>query len=215
MRPSAELNDNMGSWGGELRALARLSAAIAAGSEDDVRGAIHGCVAGADPDAVEEVILQSHLFCGFPRCLNAAREWRRISGRPAPAAPVDDGNSEQWTNAGEGTCETVYGSSYRQLRKNVQALHPLLDSWMVEMGYGRVMSRPGLDLRTRELCVVVACAAGGQDRQLHSHLHGALNAGASPEEIDGVLDAVRGMFDESMHARSVMLWKKVRLKRQG
>ena len=34
---------------------------------------------------VEEVILQSYLFAGFPRALNAAREWRRVSGVAAPA----------------------------------------------------------------------------------------------------------------------------------
>ena len=30
-------------------------------------------------------MLQSYLFAGFPRALNAAREWRRVSGAPAPA----------------------------------------------------------------------------------------------------------------------------------
>jgi 4-carboxymuconolactone decarboxylase len=79
---------------------------------------------------------------------------------------------------------------YDKLRLNVRDLHPALDAWMVVDGYGKVLSRPGLDLERRELCVVAACAAMGQDRQLHSHLHGALNVGASPEAINATIEAI-------------------------
>ena len=54
---------------------------------------------------------------------------------------------------------------------------------MITEGYGKVLSRPGLDLERRELCIVAACAATEQDRQLHSHLHGALNVGVAPDAI--------------------------------
>jgi alkylhydroperoxidase/carboxymuconolactone decarboxylase family protein YurZ len=43
----------------------------------------------------------------------------------------------------------------------MEQLHPVLDDMMLEYGYGRVLSRPGLSLRLRELCVVAALA--GQD----------------------------------------------------
>jgi hypothetical protein len=43
----------------------------------------------------------------------------------------------------------------------MKQLHPVLDVMMLEHGYGRVLSRPGLTLRLRELCVVAALA--GQD----------------------------------------------------
>jgi 4-carboxymuconolactone decarboxylase len=76
------------------------------------------------------------------------------------------------------------------LRQNIRALHPALDAWMITDGYGKVLSRPGLDLKTRELCIVAACAASGQQRQLHSHLHGALNAGASTAEVEDALDSL-------------------------
>jgi 4-carboxymuconolactone decarboxylase len=72
----------------------------------------------------------------------------------------------------------------------VRDLHPALDAWMITDGYGKVLSRPGLGIRLRELCIVASCAAAGQQRQLHSHLHGALNTGASAEEVSATLDAV-------------------------
>lgn len=184
-------------------ALVRLAATIAAGDEPAVRIAIARAAESVRPLWVEEVILQSYLFAGFPRALNAAREWRKVSGRPAPHS--DDGerfsDAAEWASRGEATCAVVYGVFYERLRHNIRALHPALDSWMIVDGYGKVLSRPQLDLRRRELCVVAACAAAGQHRQLHSHLHGALNAGSPPIEIAAVLDVLADLVSPSNHAR--------------
>ena len=147
-----------------------------------------------DPVAVEEIILQSYLFAGFPRALNAARAWRAASGRPAPAEDLDVADLTVWRARGEETCAVVYGDHYEKLRRNIRDLHPALDEWMIVDGYGKVLSRPGVDLRTRELCVVAACAVSGQQRQLHSHLHGAMNAGSSTGEVAAVLDALTDLI---------------------
>lgn len=146
----------------------------------------------APPTHVEEVVLQSYLFCGFPRALNAAREWRRVAPGPAPASDESDdvGLGAEWRERGEQTLAAVYGDMYDKLRLNVRDLHPALDAWMVVDGYGKVLSRPGLDLPRRELCVVAACAAMGQDRQLHSHLRGALNVGVAPDTLRDALEAI-------------------------
>jgi 4-carboxymuconolactone decarboxylase len=171
-------------------ALVRLAAAIAAAGEDEVRDALSHALGRAPAEWTEEVILQSYLFAGFPRTLNAAREWRRLSGRAAPAH--DEGqrydDADRWRSAGERTCAIVYGDAYERLRHNVRTLHPALDAWMVVEGYGKVLSRAQLDLRRRELCIVAACAAAGQDRQLHAHLHGARHAGATGAQLTAVLD---------------------------
>jgi 4-carboxymuconolactone decarboxylase len=176
----------------ETRALVRLAAAIAGSDEATTRRVIDEIAGSVSPAAVDEVILQSYLFAGFPRTLNAARMWRAASGVRAPLA--DDGASarhaEKWERNGEATCGIVYGASYELLRRNVRELHPALDAWMITDGYGKVLSRPGLDLKRRELCVVAACAAAGQQRQLHSHLHGAINSGASAKEVSATLEAL-------------------------
>lgn len=193
-------------------ALVRLSAAIAAADEETVR--VHLARAWRDVRVawVEEVILQSYLFAGFPRALNAAREWRRISGAPAPS--TDEGERfdafAEWTARGEETCATVYGPFYARLRHNIRQLHPALDAWMIVEGYGKVLSRPQLDLARRELCIVAACAAGRQDRQLHSHLHGALHAGASAQTVSATLQALEGLITAADAERYRQLWAKVR-----
>lgn len=190
--------------------LVRLAAILAGGSEAQVRDVLADVATTVDPTWVEEVILQTYLFAGFPRALNAAREWRRISGRDAPA--VDEGTTFDpvaLTARGEATCATVYGPFYERLRHNIRALHPALDAWMIVEGYGKVLGRPQLDLARRELCVVAACAVARQDRQLHSHLHGALHAGASPAQVDAALLSLADLLDPDDVRRYIGLWARV------
>jgi 4-carboxymuconolactone decarboxylase len=197
----------------ETRALVRLAAAIAASDEGTIRACMTDAVPVVRQPWVEELILQSYLFAGFPRALNAAREWRRVSGAPAPDSDEADElwrAGDDWAERGKGICRLVYGPAYERLRHNIRALHPALDAWMITEGYGKVLSRPGLDLARRELCVVAACVAGGHERQLHAHLHGALNVGASPEWVSQTLDAVQGFVPPAVLNAARMLWARVR-----
>jgi 4-carboxymuconolactone decarboxylase len=194
MRPAADPPDSP-HLDAATRALVRLAGLIASGSEDQVRVALAGAAGMIDHVWVEELVLQSYLFAGFPRALNAARAWRRVGGgKPAAEAePADDASIATWRARGEATCAIVYGEMYERLRHNIRSLHPDLDEWMIIEGYGKVLSRPGLDLERRELCIVAACLASRQERQLHSHLRGALNAGASVGEVAEALELLRDM----------------------
>lgn len=195
----------------DTRLLVRLAAAIAGADEPTTRRVIEETVGSVSATMVDEVILQSYLFAGFPRTLNAARMWRVASALPAPASDeaASSRHAAEWERSGEATCSVVYGASYEMLRRNVRELHPALDTWMITDGYGKVLSRPGLDLGRRELCIVAACAAAGQQRQVHSHLHGALNSGASPDEVAATLDALSDLVGESDVARYKTLLARV------
>src|SRR6185503_9327243 len=140
-----------------------------------------------------------------------ARAWRSVSGRDAPEEDEESLKADlaAWRERGEETCAIVYGDHYERLRKNIRQLHPALDEWMIVDGYGKVLSRPGVDLRTRELCVVAACAVSGQQRQLHSHLHGALNAGASAATVGAVLDSLNDLISRDDLSRYRQLLQKV------
>ena len=194
-----------------LRHLVRIAGAIAGSPEGQLRAVMSEALDKVDPVAVEEIILQSYLFAGFPRTLNAARAWRSVSERPAPDADPESSAADLalWRERGEKTCAIVYGDAYEKLRAHIRTLHPALDEWMIIDGYGKVLSRPGVDLRTRELCVVAACAVSGQQRQLHSHLRGALNAGSAAGEIAAVLEAVADLINRVDLGRYRQLLQKV------
>ncbi|HWK88834.1 MAG TPA: carboxymuconolactone decarboxylase family protein [Longimicrobium sp.] len=189
-------------------ALLRLSAALGTRHAAAIRAEMEVAREEADACAVEEVILQAHLFIGFPDALNALGTWRQVSGVPAPDASGED--AAEWEARGERVCAAVYGRNYARLRDNVSGLHPDVDGWMVAGGYGRVIGRPGLDLATRELCIAALLAAWNVPRQLHSHLRGALNAGASAGDVDRAVETACEMIDAEHAAEVRALWAEVR-----
>ena len=191
---------------GATRALVRLAAVVAAGPERQIRDVMSNATSDIPPLWVEELLLQTYLFAGFPRALNAMREWRRMQPVPVAASGPEP---EQWQAAGVATCSAVYGTMYDRLRENIRGLHPELDDWMIVEGYGKVLSRPGLDLQRRELCIVAACAALDQDRQLHSHLHGALNVGVAPTVITAAIASLDDLLGADRVHSVRLLWARV------
>ena len=196
----------------QTRALVLLAAAIATGTERMVEEQCGACVAAQVPPLwVEELLLQSLLMVGWPRMFAAAGVWRRI-GPVAPASEEDGTDYTrvgEWQSRGETLCRAVYGSNYARLRDNVRGLHPALEAWMITEGYGRTLGRPGLDLARRELCVVAQTAVQGAERQLHSHLRGARNAGASPAVVTQVLDAIRPLLGDREAELAHSLWNRI------
>jgi len=56
--------------------------------------------------------------------------------------------------------------------------------YLIEFPFGDIYSRPGLDLKSREIAVVAALTAmGNAAPQLKVHIQGALNVGVSREEV--------------------------------
>lgn len=194
-------------------ALVRLAAAVAQGYEPEVRDRVKGVRADEVPAIwVEELLLQSVLMVGYPRTLIAYGVWRKLGAALAPAddPDTDYSRADDWARRGAVTCARVYGDNYRKLRENVRELHPALDAWMLVEGYGRTLSRPGLDLMRRELCTVAQVAVLEAPRQLHSHLRGSLNAGADFGQVEAVLSVVNPMLSFDQWKRVKELWRSVR-----
>ncbi len=56
--------------------------------------------------------------------------------------------------------------------------------YLIEFPFGDIYSRPGLDLKSRQIATVAALTAlGTAGPQLRVHIHGALNVGCSGEEV--------------------------------
>lgn len=78
--------------------------------------------------------------------------------------------------------------SYKELKDNLEDIAPDLARFVAEFPYGDVYTRPGLDLKTRELVTIAAITTlGTAPLQLKSHIKGALNVGCTREEILEVL----------------------------
>jgi 4-carboxymuconolactone decarboxylase len=161
--------------------LVALSAAIAGGDAGSVAAGAEGAIReGASPAALYETLLQSYLFLGFPRAIEAlfaaGPVLKRHGAAPPAAGPVDP---ERWIRAGETLCRSVYGRNYEKLVERMRGLSPDLASWMILEGYGKTLSRPGLSAATREYCVVAILATTRMWRQLRSHAIGAVHVGGT------------------------------------
>jgi 4-carboxymuconolactone decarboxylase len=66
---------------------------------------------------------------------------------------------------------------------SLKDIAPDLGRYTIEFPFGDIYSRPGLDLKSREMAVVAALTAlGNAAPQLRVHIHGALNVGVTREE---------------------------------
>lgn len=211
----------------EVQVLIRLSAALGAGDRRAVRAVVEDARTSAPGEQVEEALLQAYLFVGFPPVLEAFAVWRGDGpgGGRAADGPTDRDprGRDELMEDGRATCRRVYGRTYRELRRNVAGLHPELDRWMVREGYGKVLSRPGLDLPARELCIVALLAGAGWPRQLHSHLRGALRVGVESQAVVRALEAglearrrrsPRPEEPTDWEERAREIWKRVRGRRR-
>lgn len=82
----------------------------------------------------------------------------------------------------------ITGSSGESVVDGLRDLAPDLADWIVDFSYGDVLSRPGLDYRTRQLATIAALTALGHCApQLEVHIRGALNVGCTRQEIVEVI----------------------------
>lgn len=70
----------------------------------------------------------------------------------------------------------------------LKAIAPDLARYVIEFPFGDIYSRPGLDLKSREIATVSALTAmGTATPQLKVHIHGALNVGCTRQEVIEVI----------------------------
>src|SRR5881296_4173336 len=197
-------------------ALVNVAAALAHGAVPELEARFAAARDARVPGLwIEELLLQSMLVVGYPLALVAFGAWRGVGG-PAPvegdgAEDLAHADWESWAARGAAVCRAVYGRAYHKLLVNLRALHPALEDLVLVDAYGKVIGRPGLDLKRRELCTVAAVAVlGTAPQQLHSHLRGALNTGATREEVEAVLALIEGDLDPEHRERAREQWADVK-----
>jgi len=78
----------------------------------------------------------------------------------------------------------IDGEAGERVVESLVGIAPDFARYLVEFPFGDIYSRPGLDLKSREIAVVAALTAlGNAAPQLKVHVHGALNVGVSRTEI--------------------------------
>lgn len=128
----------------------------------------------------------------------------------ALSSPVIAADQQGATDArarGKQTLDVITGGTTAQVLAGVAETSPDLAQWITDFAYGEVVSRPQLDLCTRELVTVASLTTqGNAPRQLNAHVNGALNAGCKPEAVVEVVTqmAVYAGFPAALNGLAVV-----------
>ncbi len=179
--------------------LARLTAAVVLGQWEALATLRQEAPEGEPDRAWREALLQSHLFAGYPRVVEAFEVLSTHGGTLEP--PSDELESRGDVSRGQALFDRIYCDLSDPVRDRLSSFHPDFADWIAEHAYGRVLSRPGLEPRVRELCAVVALAVSGQTRQQASHVRGAMRLGCTLQELREALEHVSDLADAA-HMRA-------------
>ncbi|MCA8914041.1 MAG: carboxymuconolactone decarboxylase family protein [Planctomycetes bacterium] len=163
-----------------------------------------------DPELIREAILQTHLFAGYPRALNALAAFKdacKKAGNPLTGEvklrehPLEGDDMGLFRKRGKELFDEIYRDKADQIDRFAKSNSPDLADWAIVEGYGRVLSRPIMEPRQRSLCIVASLIPMDVAPQLKGHVQGALNTGSTPEQMWKLLDVVGRLFNEGPETR--------------
>ncbi|KZZ48594.1 4-carboxymuconolactone decarboxylase [Thalassolituus sp. HI0120] len=96
-------------------------------------------------------------------------------------------SKEDLENGLQVRCEVMGEAFVNKAMDNTSAYMEPVQQWINEHAWGSVWQREGLDRKTRSLVTVGMLAALKASTEIKGHIQGALNNGATPEEIREVL----------------------------
>ena len=89
---------------------------------------------------------------------------------------------------GQEMLQKVDGKGGDAVIESLQDIAPDFAQYLIEFPFGDIYSRPGLDLRSREIATVAALTAlGNATPQLKVHIGAALHVGLTQDEIVEVI----------------------------
>lgn len=150
---------------------------------------------GVSLTEIKETIIQMVSYLGFPVAVNGMILLKEILHERANAGlPLnDDDNTVQdsVSNRFEKGLEQLGlldSMQYDKLKENFEEISPDLTQFVVELGYGDIFSRKGLDIKLRQIATISALTAMGTAApQLKFHINAAVNIGVTEREIAEIL----------------------------
>ncbi len=98
--------------------------------------------------------------------------------------PIEMPEHDSRFERGSRALAEIDGEAGERVMSALADIAPDFARYLVEFPFGDIYSRPGLDLRAREIATIAALTAmGNATPQLKVHIEGGLNVGLSRDEI--------------------------------
>ena len=142
---------------------------------------------GVTPEELREVMYLTAPFIGFPKMLNAVSTVNEVFQERGISLPLNrQGTVTEDTRhaTGKAIQDKLYPGGIASVMEGLPGdMGQNVERYLTDYFFGEIYSRGALDLPTRELlgyCVLTTLEA---ESQLHSHYHGNINAGNTPETL--------------------------------
>ena len=142
---------------------------------------------GVTPAELREVMYLTAPFIGFPKMLNAVAAVNDVFSERGIALPIGQyGTVTESTrhDAGRTIQDKLYPGGISSVMDGVPGgMGRDVERFLTDYFFGEIYSRGARDRKTRELPGSCILTAVGAESQLHSHYHGNINAGNTPETL--------------------------------
>jgi 4-carboxymuconolactone decarboxylase len=187
------------------RLLCAIAALLVTQSEAAVEMAIESALdSGAQRQQIVDVIIQTGCFTGFPKWAIGSKpalrvfrrrglvppadpEWDRLHGVLSKEYDASIWNKDGLWEKGWAKRDEIAGADTPTGQDELAKFDPLLVQYHMEVRYGEIYCRPGLDVKLRELCRLAAFLSTGEAFAAKGAIEGALNVGATPQEVHEVV----------------------------
>ncbi len=142
---------------------------------------------GVTPEELREVMYLTAPFIGFPKMLNAVGAVNEVFKERGISLPLEkQGTVTEETRhaAGKAVQDKLYPGGIASVMEGLPGdMGKDVERFLTDYFFGEIYSRGTLDLPTRELLGYCVLATLEAESQLHSHYHGNIHVGNSPETL--------------------------------
>ena len=142
---------------------------------------------GVTPEELREVMYLTAPFIGFPKMLNAVSTVNEVFKEHGISLPLEKQGTvteETRHETGKAIQDKQYPGGIASVMEGLPGdLGADVEQFLTDYLFGEIYSRGAIDLQTRELLGYCVLATLEAESQLHTHYHGNINAGNSPETL--------------------------------
>ena len=147
---------------------------------------------------INEILIQSYAYCGFPRSLNAISTFINVvNDRKAKGIKVLPANANK-AQIGETTREQLAGG---KTKAAWQTFAPGIEQYLLEHLFADIFARGVLTHQERELATVSFLSViKGAEPQLNAHINMAKNTGLSGDKLNYAVNYAQFITEYNMGA---------------
>lgn len=149
--------------------------------------------AGVTPLELKEGIYHTAPYIGFAKtseALEAVNEVFKQKNIALPLAPQGTTDDDDRFEKGLAFQVGTYGERITKMREATPENQKHLQDDLSAFCFGDIYTRKVLDLKQREMITMAAIGTLGIEAQFRSHVNGTLAAGATEDEVIGVITAM-------------------------